>query len=65
VPAAQLEPGDDLGECDPARPELRPVRQELVLFERLLVDQLVGARRSQQRELPPGDLDALLDQSAA
>ena len=33
-------------ERDPARPELRPVRQELVIVERRLVDQLVRARRA-------------------
>ena len=63
--AAHLEAGDRFCESDAARPELRPVRQELVLVEGGLVDQLVGARRAQERQLPSGDLERLLDQSAA
>jgi len=49
-------------EREAARPELRPVGQELVLVERLLVDQLVGARRSQERELAARQDEPLLGQ---
>src|SRR5207237_1342612 len=56
---------NDSGEGDPARPQLRPVRHELVLVERLLVDEVVGARRPEQCQLSPGELEGLLDQSAA
>jgi hypothetical protein len=65
APAGELEPAEDGGERDAARPELRPVGQELVLVERLLVDELVRARRPQQRQLTARDLDDLLDQSDA
>jgi hypothetical protein len=37
-------------ECQAARPQLGPVRQELLLVERRLVDQLVGARRAEDLE---------------
>ena len=63
--AAQVELRYDLGERDAARPELGPVRQELVLVERLLVDQLIRVRRPQERDAPPGELECLLDQSVA
>src|SRR4051794_18136049 len=56
---------DEATERDAARPELRPVRQELLLVERGLVDQLVGARRTQERQRPAGELELLLDQRAA
>jgi hypothetical protein len=62
---AHLEAGDRFGERKAARPELRPVRKELVLVEGGFVDQLVGARRAQERELPAGDRERLFDQSAA
>ena len=60
-----VEPGHDFGERNPAAPELGPVRQELVVIEGVLVDQLVRVRRPQQRDLPAGELEAFLDQSAA
>ena len=56
---------DETGERNATRPELRPVRQELFLVERRLVDQLVGARRAQERERPACELELLLDQRAA
>ena len=65
APVAHVERRDDLGERDAARPQLRPVRQKLVLVERVLVDELVGVRRPQQRHAPAGELERLLDQSAA
>jgi hypothetical protein len=37
-------------EREAARPELGPVRQELILVERSLVDQLLGARRAEDVE---------------
>ena len=55
-------------EGEAARPELGPVRQELLLVERGLVDQLVRARRAEDLEaLAVPELDLLLDevQSAA
>jgi hypothetical protein len=55
----------DSGECNAAAPELGPVREELVLVEGVLVDQLVCIRRPQQRDLPAGELEGVLDQSAA
>jgi hypothetical protein len=60
-----FEAGDRFGQGEAARPELRPVRKELVLVEGGFVDQLVGARRTQKRHLPSGDRERLLDQSAA
>jgi hypothetical protein len=53
---------------EPTRPELGPVRQELLLVERRLVDQLVRARRTEDLEAQTvAELDLLLDevQSAA
>ena len=63
--AAHVEAGHDLGKRHAARPELRPVREELVLVEGGLVDQLVGTRRAEEAELPAGDRNPLFDQSAA
>ena len=63
--AVELERLDVAGEREAARPELRPVRQELLLVEGRLVDQLVCARRAQERQRPAGELELLLDQSAA
>ena len=60
--------GDVAREREAARPELGPVRQELLLVERRLVDQLVGARRAEDLEASARpELDLLLDevQSAA
>jgi hypothetical protein len=49
-------------EGEAARPELGPVGQELLFVERRLVDQLLGARRAQNREPKAGaELDLLLD----
>ena len=62
---AHVERRYDLRKCDAAAPELGPVRQELVLVERILVDQLVRVRRPQQRDLPAGEVERVLDQSAA
>jgi hypothetical protein len=59
---AQRETGDDLRERDAAGPELRPVREELFLVERLLVDQRVRLRRAQESKHPTGELDLLVDQ---
>jgi hypothetical protein len=63
--AAHVERRHDFGKCDPTAPELGPVRQELVVIKRILVDQLVRVRRPQQRDLPAGELERVLDQSAA
>ena len=63
-----LATGDVTCEGEAARPELGPVRQELFLVERRLVDQLVGARRTEDLETQPvPELDLLYDevQSAA
>jgi hypothetical protein len=50
------------GEREAARPQLRPVRQELVALERGLVDQLLCVRRPQNRQTQPaGELDLLFD----
>ena len=65
APAAKVERRYDLRERDAARPELRPVRQELVLVEGLFVDELVGVRRPQERDAPVGELECFLDQSVA
>jgi hypothetical protein len=49
-------------ENESARPELGPVRQELLLVECRLVDQLLCARRPQDRKPKAGaELDLLLD----
>jgi hypothetical protein len=61
----QVERFDHTGERDAARPELRPVREELIDDERLLVDQLLRTRRTEQRQPPAGELDLLLDQREA
>jgi hypothetical protein len=50
------------GKRDSARPELGPVRQELLLVERRLVDQLLCTRRPEDRQPKAGaELDLLLD----
>jgi aryl-alcohol dehydrogenase-like predicted oxidoreductase len=59
--ASQVERADRLGEHDPTGPELGPVRQELLLVERRLVDQLVGARRPHEDDLATRELDGFLD----
>ncbi len=56
------------GEREAARPELGPVRQELLLVERRLVDQLLRTWRTEDLETEAvPELDLLLDevQSAA
>ena len=63
--AGQVPLADETGKCDAARPELGPVRQELVLVERRFVYQLVGARRARERHLPACELECLVDQRAA
>jgi hypothetical protein len=46
-----------------ARPELGPIGQELLLVERRLVDQLLGARRPENLETQAvRELDLLLDE---
>ena len=52
-------------ERDRARPQLGPVRQELLALERLLADQLLGVGRVKDGELEPADLDARLDSGLA
>ena len=67
-PPAELPRGDMARESKTARPELRPVRQELLLVERRLVDQLLGAGRTEDLDAQAGrELDLVLDevQSAA
>ena len=70
-PAAELENpqapylarGEVPREGQSARPELGPVGQELLLVERLLVDQLLGARRAEDLETQAvPELDLLLDE---
>jgi hypothetical protein len=49
-------------ESEAARPELGPIREELLLVERRLVDQLFCARRPQDRQPQAGtELDVLFD----
>src|SRR5262249_1585089 len=61
--ASQLAPGDVAREGEPARPELGPVRHELLFVECRLVDQLFGARRTEDRKAQAGrELDLLLDE---
>lgn len=60
--SAQLAGSHVAGESKSARPELGPVRQELLLVERRLVDQLLRARRTQDRQPQAGaELDILFD----
>jgi hypothetical protein len=60
--AAHLARGDLPRESQSARPELGPVRQELLLVERRLVDQPLGARRTENLETQAvPELDLLLD----
>jgi hypothetical protein len=59
----QLPCGDVAGEREAARPELGPVGQELLLVERRLVDELLRARRPEDRQgQAPRELDLLVDQ---
>ena len=58
-----LPPGDVACEREPARPQLGPVRQELLLVECRLVDQLFGARRAEDLQAQARrELDLLLDE---
>jgi hypothetical protein len=63
--AYELARRDVLGERDAARPQLGPVWEELLVREGVVVDQLLGARRTQQRQRPPRDDELVLDQSCA
>jgi hypothetical protein len=59
----QLEAGDVTREGEPARPELGPVGEKLLLVERRFVDELLGARRPQDGEPQTGcELDLVLDE---
>ena len=62
-PAAELEARYMPGESEAAGPQLRPVREELLFVERRLVDQLLGARRPEDRKAQARpELDPLLDE---
>ena len=54
--------GSARASASPRRPELGPVRHELVVRERLLVEQRLRLGRAQQRELDLADRIALLDE---
>ena len=59
----QVATGDVTRESETARPELGPVRQELLLVECRLVDQLLRARRADDLEPQAGrELDLLFDE---
>ena len=49
-------------ERDGARPQLRPVGQELLLLERLLAQQGIAVTRREQQQLAPRQRDDVLDQ---
>ena len=69
-PAAQLQRAravqrahrDAPRQRDAARPQLRPVGQELLVLEGVLVDQRLGVARAQDAEVAAGEHDRLLDQ---
>ena len=69
-PAAQLHhtpPGeraarDHARQRHRARPQLRPVRQELLLCERLLAQQRLAVARGEHEQLAPGQRDDVLDE---
>ena len=67
-PAAELEHAtfdvrrERLGERPTRRPQLCPVRDELVLAEGLLVDQRVEVARPEEAQLEAGHTHRLLDQ---
>ena len=63
--ATDAQRGHDRCQRNAARPELRPVGQELILVEGVLVDQLVGVRRPQQRDGAARELEPLFDQRPA
>ena len=46
------------------RPQLRPVRQELVVSERVLVEELLGCLRAKERERQRSDANRVLDEAA-
>ena len=54
-----------VGERKPARPQLGPVRQELVLLEALLVDEALRIVGTGDQELAARDDDALLSHAAS
>jgi hypothetical protein len=60
--AAQRPARDVVRERARTRPQLRPVGEELLLGERLLVEQRVAVARAQDREVQAVDRDGLLDQ---
>ena len=60
--AAQRAAGDRAGERERARPQLGPVRQELLALERVLVEQRLGVARPQQPQVAAVDRDHLLDE---
>jgi hypothetical protein len=63
VQPAQLPSRDVAGEREAAGPEFGPVRQELLLVERGLVDQLLRARRAEDLEAQAvPELDLFLDE---
>jgi signal transduction histidine kinase len=72
-PAAELERAGTvqraarhvLGERDAARPQLGPVREELLVLEGLLVEQRLAVARAQDGEVAPGEHDRLLHQVVA
>jgi hypothetical protein len=53
---------DRAGERDRRRPQLRPVGQELLVLEGLLVEQRLRVPRSEQQQPPPADVDDFLDE---
>jgi hypothetical protein len=61
-PAAQLAIRDMPRQGDATRPELRPIRQKLLVVECRLVDQLLCARRPQNRQASAdAEVELLLD----
>ena len=61
-PAGERWGGDLLREREPARPELRPVRQELLALERLLAQQRLAVARREHQQLAPGERHHVLDE---
>ena len=62
APPAQRRRADRARERDPARPQLGPVRQELLVLERLLVEQRLAVARREQAQLAPAQCDDVLDE---
>ena len=65
APALEIELGHVPRESEPARPQLGPVGQELVLVEALLVDQALRIVGPQHDELVLADPDALFPHPAS